>query len=99
MVSYRIYRSANDFSDITGMTPTDVSIRSQSYRDTDIIPGNGYYYAVTAVDELGQENPAVTAVYVHVPLLGSISGTVYQSDGRNATDRKKYPGCCIYRIM
>ncbi len=101
VVSYRIYRSAIDFSDITGMTPTDVSIRSQSYKDTDIIPGNGYYYAVTAVDELGQENPAVTAVHVYVPVMGSISGTVYQSDGVTPLTGKNiqvdaYTGSCEY---
>ena len=82
VVSYRIYRSDNAFSDISGMEPLgEASIQPSNYQDDSVISGNGYYFAVTAVDELGQENPAVTAIYVYVPIPGSISGTVYQSDG------------------
>jgi hypothetical protein len=81
VVKYRVYRNINDFSDISSMGfIAEISAGHFSYIDNNISFDNGYYYAVTAVDELGHENPAVGAVYVFVYIPGSIAGTLYNTD-------------------
>jgi hypothetical protein len=81
VVKYRVYRSETDFADISSMTPIgEVTTGSFSFIDDNVIPGNGYHYAVTAVDELGHENPAVSAVYIYISFPGSIGGTLHEAD-------------------
>jgi hypothetical protein len=81
VVAYRVYRSTNDFSDVSSMVPiAEVSAGHYSHLDY-ITPGNGYYYGVTAIDELGHENPVVSAVHIFVHFPGSIAGALYNTDG------------------
>ena len=61
VATYRIYRSTNEFSNIKGMlvlSETD----SQSYADSSLNEGTTYYYAVTALDEEGNEEAQVIPV-------------------------------------
>jgi hypothetical protein len=82
VVAYRVYRSTNDFSDVSSMVPiAEVSAGHYSHLDYNIMAGNGYYYGVTAIDELGHENPVVSAVHIFVHFPGSIAGALYNTDG------------------
>jgi len=100
VVAYRVYRSSINFVNVSGMNPiVEVSIGHYSHQDYTIIPGNGYYYGVTAIDELGHENPVVSTGYVYVAIPGSISGTLYKTDGVTPITGKSirvkaYSGTC-----
>ena len=100
VVAYRVYRSTNDFSDVSSMVPiAEVSAGHYSHLDYNIKIGNGYYYGVTAIDELGHENPVISAVYIFVHIPGSIAGTLYNTDGVTPIIEKNiqvtaYTGSC-----
>ncbi|HEY3396558.1 MAG TPA: S8 family serine peptidase [Armatimonadota bacterium] len=73
--AYRVYRQNYKFTVVTGRTPvatlTDGAL--QTWTDTSVSDGVDYYYAITAVDQAGNENAAVTAVgpvqsYTNQPL-------------------------------
>ncbi|MGD9975259.1 MAG: dockerin type I domain-containing protein [Desulfatirhabdiaceae bacterium] len=80
VVAYRVYRSMNNFSNVSGMTPVyTLPPNNLYYVDMDVVSGNEYFYAVTAIDELDQENKVVTPISVYVPIPGFIQGTVYSN--------------------
>ncbi|MGA1867761.1 MAG: Ig-like domain-containing protein [bacterium] len=56
---YRIYRDTSAIDDITGLTPVGVSFQSH-HKDIPPRIGIDYYYAATAVDQTGNENPSVS---------------------------------------
>ena len=60
---YRVYRGAAPFGDISGMTPVGTvnNPDTRTYDDSTVTNGVYYYYAVTAVDALGNENKSVFA--------------------------------------
>ncbi|MFH1850682.1 MAG: S8 family serine peptidase [archaeon] len=58
---YYIYRSGTEFSDAEGMSPL-ASVSEPLYGDSGVISEMTYYYAVTAVDEMFNENKAVAAL-------------------------------------
>lgn len=54
---WNIYRgTVNDFDDATTVCIDEKSDQSKSYRDTDVIVGETYYYWITAVDREGNES-------------------------------------------
>ncbi|MBU1976277.1 MAG: right-handed parallel beta-helix repeat-containing protein [Nanoarchaeota archaeon] len=57
---YNIYRSLAVFEDISTMTPIKTTTDT-SYVDVDLAEGRIHYYAVTGVDDDGNENPEVIA--------------------------------------
>ncbi len=61
---YNIYRSSASFTDVSGMTPigTVASASQTTYTDASTADGTDYYYAVTCVDTVGNENRWVTCV-------------------------------------
>ena len=80
VIVYRIYRSNTPFSNVTDMTPiSQLSLGNFSYTDTNVGPGNTYFYAVTAIDENHFENKEVTPVSVSISVPGTIRGVVYSS--------------------
>ncbi len=60
---FHIYRGTGDFSDVSAMTAIDViaSICQQTYTDNTTMDGVAYWYAVTAADDVGNEDTSVTA--------------------------------------
>lgn len=65
--TYRVYRATTLFTSTTQAvliypTPTDPDLTTTSYQDTTVVDGTKYYYAVTAVDDVGNELKTVTAV-------------------------------------
>jgi len=63
VLNYSIYRSDESFTDVSEMTPFDESIDlGLTYTDTDLNDRADYYYAVTAVDNAGNENKSVVSV-------------------------------------
>jgi hypothetical protein len=62
---FNIYREESPITDVAGLTPIDQSITDSTvtaYIDTSALSDTPYYYAVTAVDEAGNENKAVAGV-------------------------------------
>ena len=60
---YAIYREAMDFSDVTGLVPIDTSITDPSVSQfVDPNASAGVFYAVVAVDTLGNFNATVDAL-------------------------------------
>jgi hypothetical protein len=62
---FNVYRTTMPFSNLSGMSPLDSSLRNSpttAFTDTTAISGEAYYYAVTAVDTAGNENRAVNPV-------------------------------------
>jgi hypothetical protein len=59
---YNVYRAAANFTSIAGMTPLATGLSGTSYVDGTAAVGSTYFYAVTAVDKAGNEDPAVTSV-------------------------------------
>ncbi|MGD9972817.1 MAG: dockerin type I domain-containing protein [Desulfatirhabdiaceae bacterium] len=77
VVMYHIYRSASSFTSVSEMVPVaDVPHGQYTYDDADVVSGNEYFYAVTAIDELGNENSEVIPVSFYVQTPGSIHGTL-----------------------
>ncbi|HET6428712.1 MAG TPA: S8 family serine peptidase, partial [Phycisphaerae bacterium] len=62
--AYRLYRDAYAFTTVAGRTPiqTITDSGATGYTDATVTDGADYYYALTAVDQSGNENPSVTAV-------------------------------------
>lgn len=65
--TYRVYRSTSSFTSVTQAqliypTPGDPDLTDTSYQDNTAVDGTNYYYAVTAVDDVGNELKTVTAV-------------------------------------
>jgi len=63
-LNYNIYRLGSSFNDVSGMTPL-VKRTSNDFIDLNLESGT-YYYAVTAVDKVLNENKEVDSVYVLV---------------------------------
>ena len=82
VVSYRIYQSTSSFDDVSGMTPIDtVPAGTFTYQVSGLTEGMEYFFAVTAVDEVPNENKGVTAVSIVPQKGGSIKGRVTDEDG------------------
>jgi hypothetical protein len=100
VVAFRVYRSTNDFSDVSGMSPiAEVNAGTDFYFDQSVLFDNGYYYAVTAIDEIGQENHSVSTSYIYTYVPGSIRGTLYETGGTTRITGKNisvkaYTGSC-----
>ena len=65
--TYRIYRSTSSFTSVTQAqllypTATDPDLTDTYFQDQTTVDGTKYYYAVTAVDDVGNELKSVTAV-------------------------------------
>ncbi|UCD80392.1 MAG: cadherin-like domain-containing protein [Desulfobacterales bacterium] len=62
---FNVYRSPSPISNVSSMTPISQSITNPAagtYLNATVAFGENYYFAVTAVDHLGNENREVTAV-------------------------------------
>ena len=59
---YNIYVSESAIADVSGMTPVQQmkDITTNTFQATGLKPGTKYYFAVTAVDQSGNENKQVT---------------------------------------
>ncbi len=63
--NFNIYRSSAEITDVSHLIPIDTSITDSTvtqFIDNTIVNGVDYYYAVTAKDLAGNENPNVTDV-------------------------------------
>ena len=60
---YKIYRATTDYSDVSALDPIKTII-STNYFDPTAITGTTYYYAVTAVDLIGNENKIIQTAQV-----------------------------------
>lgn len=82
VVRYNIYKSTEPFTSVSGMAPAATVSRCEKFYSTsDLERGTTYYFAVTAVDEAGNENESVTPIKVYVPEIGFISGKITDNDG------------------
>jgi len=98
VVKYRVYRSLNVFSDIRNADLiAECKAGTQYYRDNTIIPNTEYHYAVTAVDEIGNENKVVKSVSINIPIPASISGVVYEHDGTTPMTVKIASVTCLIK--
>ncbi|GEM_PF-407196 len=63
---YNVYLSKVEITNVTGMTPIHriTDITTNSYRATGLEDGTKYYFAVTAVDDSGNESSLVTITSV-----------------------------------
>ena len=77
VVAFRIYQSDAPFYDVSSMTYKTVSA-CECWQEIDPPSGDGYYIAVTAVDEQGNEKPSVSPLQV---ISGTISGTITDNLG------------------
>ncbi|MET0028819.1 MAG: Ig-like domain-containing protein [Candidatus Thiodiazotropha sp.] len=85
-LSYRIYRAGgNELTDLTGLTPLQGDIvpnRQNILGYLDKTPDvNASVYAVTAVDEAGNESSPSPSAYLNVELLPIATLQVRQTDG------------------
>ncbi len=70
---YRVYRSTSEFTRISeaeliaDLPKVAGNPPSPYYQDTDVVDGTEYWYAVTAYDDVGNEQRTVTAVGPVVP--------------------------------
>jgi len=68
LAGYRVYRTQ---SPGTGYSPVNTSlVTTPAFTDTNVVAGNTYYYAVTAVNSSGQESPKSSEVKAILPLSG-----------------------------
>jgi hypothetical protein len=65
LAGYRVYRSASDNG--RGQLLTADLLRTPSYRDTTVVSGHRFWYAVTAVDRSGNESPPSNVALAEVP--------------------------------
>ncbi|MFH1916659.1 MAG: FG-GAP-like repeat-containing protein [Nanoarchaeota archaeon] len=83
---YKIYRAQNPFTSITGMTPI-ANINATAYKDTGLQSSKTYHYAVTAIDQLGNQDPQVTSVQGQVadvtPPVITITSPIQKLYGEN----------------
>jgi len=74
VVSYNVYQSEADFSDVTGVTKiATVEAGTFSYQVTGLTDGTMYYFAVTAVDVAGNEDTSVTTASAVPSAVGSLA--------------------------
>jgi len=77
VVHYNIYQDTSYFNDISAKTPvTTVPLGTFWYRVNSLSYGTEYHFAVTAVDELGQENSEVISQSIIPQEGGTISGRI-----------------------
>lgn len=87
VMEYRIYQSTSYFTNVSGMSYIKKTFGTYTHEISGLTPGQTYYFAVTAVDEVSNENKNVTPISVTPRLIsGSIEGTAfeYQSCGSSA---------------
>lgn len=63
--SYFVYRG--NLEDTPGQRISTETLLSPTFRDNSVLPGNRYYYQVSAVDRSGNESPKSSAVQADVP--------------------------------
>jgi fibronectin type 3 domain-containing protein len=81
---WNVYRATASFSTVTGMLPLNSSLRNVStttFTDTTAGTGLVYYYAVTGVDALGNENRSVVAVMAPAYTLPGAPHNPLPADG------------------
>ncbi|MBI5696160.1 MAG: hypothetical protein HZC51_10595 [Nitrospirae bacterium] len=62
--AFKVYRGTAPFTDVAAMSPLGAPLTNPSartYHDTTAVNGTDYWYAVTAVDEHGNENKSVAS--------------------------------------
>lgn len=62
---YKVYRELQPFTSVEGLIPL-MLVQTTTYQDQGLESGTTYYYAVTAVDEQGNENGDVGSLEVTV---------------------------------
>jgi hypothetical protein len=62
---YFVYRS--NLEDTQGERISTEILLSPTFRDNSVLPGNRYYYRVSAVDRSGNESPKSAAVQADIP--------------------------------
>jgi len=77
---WNVYRSPSSFTNVSGMPPLSSS-STNAYTDSSAILGTGYYYAVTGVDTVGNENKSVVSVLLPGNLAPSTPGGAVPADG------------------
>ena len=65
LAGYRVYRSERENEQGQSLTPN--LLPSPAYRDSGVLSGRRYWYAVSAVDRAGNESSPSTPVLVEVP--------------------------------
>jgi RHS repeat-associated protein len=81
---YNVYRATASFSNVAGMAALDSSIHNSltmTFTDLGATAGTAYYYAVTAVDTLGNENRAVAAVAAPAYVLPGVPQNPVPANG------------------
>ncbi|MGD9733567.1 MAG: carboxypeptidase regulatory-like domain-containing protein [Desulfamplus sp.] len=83
VVKYNIYKSSvyTTNSDEMNLIKS-VNHGTYSFYINDLTPGENYFFAVTAVDELFHENKVVTPISYTVPYSSDINGIVTDSTGK-----------------
>jgi hypothetical protein len=77
VTQYHIYKDTALFDNVSGMTPiATLPLGTSSYTVSGLKPGTEYFFAVTSVDEIGNENKSVTPLSVIPESGGGISGKV-----------------------
>jgi len=66
IAGYNIYRSEQEGA--AGQKQNPELLRTPAFRDMNTIPGQRYFYTVTAVDRVGNESPASVAASGEVPV-------------------------------
>jgi hypothetical protein len=66
IAGYNIYRSEQEGA--PGQKQNPELLRTPAFRDMNTIPGQRYFYTVTAVDRVGNESPASAAASGEVPI-------------------------------
>ena len=65
VVGYRIYQSTEYFTDVTGREYIEISIKNGGfYQISNLVEDRLYYFAVTAIDEVPNENKTVSPVMI-----------------------------------
>jgi len=65
---YYVYRKGEDQENFQRVTPT--LLPTPAFRDTPVIPGAAWTYAVSAVDRAGNESQPSKSVFVRIPKAG-----------------------------
>ncbi|MGE0085738.1 MAG: C1 family peptidase [Desulfococcaceae bacterium] len=80
VLGYRVYQSTSYFTNVTGMTYTQKNFGTSYHDVSGLVKGTTYYFAVTAVDEVPNENKTVTPVAVTPQQkLGSLTGRAFEN--------------------
>jgi hypothetical protein len=79
LCGYRIYQSTSYFTNVNGMAYIAVDSGISGYNISGLTQGRTYYFAVTAVDEVPNENKTVTPASVTTRrLVGAVTGRAYE---------------------